>query len=112
MTPLFILLLVIHVSQSEAQTGSCKDILHGFLSGQLSSALGDYQVGALRKEFQQFANNMEQSMNAFKEKMKADFEKKGIRLILTLRFCNISFITYCFFTASFCASGASEMVLY
>jgi hypothetical protein len=86
MTPLLLLILMIHVSQSEVHTGSCKDILHGFLSGQLSSALGDYQVGALRKEFKQFTNSMEISMNVFKEKMKADFEEKGIRLSLSPRF--------------------------
>jgi hypothetical protein len=74
MTPLFILLLVIHVSLSEAQTGSCNDVLHGFLSGRIE---------ALRKEFQ---HNMERSMNALKEKMKTDFEKKGIRLNIALRF--------------------------
>jgi uncharacterized protein YgfB (UPF0149 family) len=93
---------MVQVSQSETQTGSCKDILHGFLSGQLSSALGDYQVGALRKEFQQFTNNMEQSMNEFKKKMKADFERRGITINLSLKdfepfpsFYNLNSSNYC-----------------
>ncbi|XP_056006008.1 short-chain collagen C4-like [Ostrea edulis] len=72
-------LLMVHVSQVETQTGSCKDILHGFLSGQLSSALGDYQIKALKQEFLRFTNTMQRSMNVFKEQMKADFEKKGRR---------------------------------
>ncbi|XP_056006026.1 uncharacterized protein LOC125660312 [Ostrea edulis] len=77
MMPLLTFLLMVHVSQAETQTGSCKDILHGFLSGQLSSALGDYQIKALKQEFLKFTNTMQQSMNVFKEQMKADFEKKG-----------------------------------
>lgn len=68
---------MVHASQSETQTGSCKDILHDILSAQVSSALGDYQIGALKQEFQKFTNNMERSMNAFKKKMKADFERRG-----------------------------------
>ncbi|XP_056006027.1 short-chain collagen C4-like [Ostrea edulis] len=77
MMSLLTFLLMVHVSQAETQTGSCKDILHGFLSGQLSSALGDYQIKALKQEFLKFTNTMQQSMNVFKEQMKADFEKKG-----------------------------------
>ncbi|XP_056006021.1 short-chain collagen C4-like [Ostrea edulis] len=70
-------LLMVHVSQAEMQTGSCKDILHGFLSGQLSSALGDYQIEALKQEFKTFTNTIQRSMNVFKAQMKADTEKKG-----------------------------------
>ncbi|XP_056006017.1 uncharacterized protein LOC125657659 [Ostrea edulis] len=72
MMPLLTFLLMVHVSQAETQTGSCKDILHGILSG-----LGEYQIGALKEEFQRFTNNMERSMNVFKKQMRADFERKG-----------------------------------
>ncbi|XP_056006011.1 uncharacterized protein LOC125657658 isoform X1 [Ostrea edulis] len=77
MIPLLTFLLMVHISQANKETGSCKDILHGFLSGQLSSALGDYQVGALKQQFESFKNTMERSMNTFKEQLKADFERKG-----------------------------------
>lgn len=70
--------LVVHISQVIKETGSSKDILHGFLSGQLSSALGDYQVGALKQQFQSFKNTMKRYMTSFKEEIKADFEIKGI----------------------------------
>ena len=40
-------------------TGSCKDMLQGYLTGQLSSALGAYQVEALRREFKSFTDVME-----------------------------------------------------
>ncbi|XP_048744347.2 short-chain collagen C4-like [Ostrea edulis] len=69
-------LLMIHLLQAETQTESCKDILHGFLSGQLSSALEDYQIKALKQEFKTFTNTMQRSMNVFKEQMKAEFEKR------------------------------------
>jgi hypothetical protein len=75
---LLIVLLVPYASQADTQAGSCKDILHGFLSGQLSSALGDYQIGALKQEFQRFKNSMERSINVLKEQMRADIQKKGL----------------------------------
>ncbi|XP_056006015.1 uncharacterized protein LOC130050320 [Ostrea edulis] len=77
MMRLLTFLLMVHISQTNRETGSCKDILHGFLSGQLSSALGDHQIGALKQQFESFKNSMERSMNTFKKQMKADVEKKG-----------------------------------
>ena len=34
------------VLADDVNTGSCKDMLQGYLTGQLSSALGAYQVEA------------------------------------------------------------------
>jgi hypothetical protein len=78
MVPLLIFLLMVHASQSDTQTESCKDILWGFLSGHSSSAGGHSHIRALKEDFKRFTNAMEQSFNALKEKVKADIEKKGI----------------------------------
>lgn len=55
------------VAQSEENYGSCKNILQGYLTGQMSSALGAYQVEALRREFKSFTDVVEKSMKTFKE---------------------------------------------
>ena len=62
------------IAQAEVNTGSCKDMLQGYLTGQLSSALGAYQVEALRREFKSFTDVIEKSMKDFKEKIDADRE--------------------------------------
>ena len=62
---------------AEVNTGSCKDMLQGYLTGQLSSALGTYQVEALRREFKSFTDIMGKSMNMFKEKINTDL--KGVK---------------------------------
>ena len=62
------------IAQAEVNTGSCKDMLQGYLTGQLSSALGAYQVEALRREFKSFTDVIEKSMTDFKEKIDADRE--------------------------------------
>ena len=67
---------------AEVNTGSCKDMLQGYLTGQLSSALGAYQVEALRREFKSFTDVMEKSMKLFKEKINTDLKAvKGEILI-------------------------------
>lgn len=66
------LLLLVVVTQAETNTGSCKDMLQGYLTGQLSSALGAYQVEALRKEFKSFTDVIEKSIREFKENMKSE----------------------------------------
>lgn len=55
------------VAQSEENYGSCKNILQGYLTEQMSSALGAYQVEALRREFKSFTDVVEKSMKTFKE---------------------------------------------
>lgn len=61
------LLLLVALTQAETNTGNCKDMLQGYLTGQLSSTLGAYQVEALRREFKSFTDVIEKSMKEFKE---------------------------------------------
>ncbi|XP_065925529.1 uncharacterized protein [Magallana gigas] len=65
-------LLLVAATQGETNAGSCKDMLQGYLTGQLSSALGAYQVEALRREFKSFTDVLEKSMKKFKETMKSE----------------------------------------
>ena len=58
-------------------TESCKDMLQGYLTGQATSALATYQVEVLKREFKSFTGLIEESMNTFKEKVKADIRMKG-----------------------------------
>uniref|UniRef100_K1Q746 Short-chain collagen C4-like n=1 Tax=Magallana gigas TaxID=29159 RepID=K1Q746_MAGGI len=58
--------MIFAVVQSEEKAGSCKDMLQGFLTGQLSSALGGYQVEALRREFKNFTDIIEKSIKGLK----------------------------------------------
>lgn len=72
-----ILLLLVAVTQAETNTGGCKDMLQGYLTGQLASALGAYQVEALRREFKGFTDDViEKSMNEFKEKIKSEVKTR------------------------------------
>lgn len=66
------LLLLVVVTQAETNTGSCKEMIQGYLTGQLSSALGAYQVEALRKEFKSFTDVIEKSIRELKENMKSE----------------------------------------
>nr|XP_022294934.1 uncharacterized protein LOC111105053 [Crassostrea virginica] len=52
-------------------------MLQGYLTGQLASALGTYQVEALRREFKSFTDIMEKSMKTLKEEVQADIKIKG-----------------------------------
>ena len=69
-----ITLIVLTTTRAEVNTGSCKDMLQGYLTGQLSSALGAYQVEALRREFKSFSDVIENSMKMFKEKIDTDMK--------------------------------------
>ncbi|XP_078330425.1 uncharacterized protein LOC111103477 [Crassostrea virginica] len=66
-----VLLLVLHISGIWASSNntSYKDLLQGYLTGQLSSALGSYQVEALKREFKSFTGLMEKKFEEFKEKI-------------------------------------------
>ena len=59
---------------AEVNTGSCKDMLQGYLTGQLSSALGAFQVEALKREFKSFTDVMEKSFDLFKNKIGTDMK--------------------------------------
>lgn len=61
------------VVSTETNTGSCKDMLQGYLTGQLSSALG-YQVEALRREFESFSIEVKKALKEVKEKQVADMQ--------------------------------------
>lgn len=54
-------------------------MLQSYLTGQLASALGTYQVEALRREFKSFTEHVEESMKKFKEKTATDRQQmRGI----------------------------------
>ncbi|XP_061178358.1 uncharacterized protein LOC133186999 [Saccostrea echinata] len=78
MTGFHLALVLLHTAQGETQTGSCKDMLQGYLTGQLSSALGVYQVEALRREFKSFTDLIEKSLKEFKEKVNIRSRIKNI----------------------------------
>ncbi|XP_061177852.1 short-chain collagen C4-like [Saccostrea echinata] len=73
-----VLVFLLHKTIGETQTGNCKDMLQGYLTGQLSSALGAYQVEALRREFKSFTGVIEKSMKKFKEEVNASMQDEGI----------------------------------
>lgn len=64
--------VIFAVAQALEKTGSCKDMLQGYLTGQLSSALGAYQVEALRREFKSFTNVIEKTIKELKENVETE----------------------------------------
>lgn len=82
----FILLLITFAgAQAEGDNGNCKEILQGYLTGQLSSALGAYQVEALRREFKSFTEGMEKSMKELEQNVEKKLNNiKSIRPKLSL----------------------------
>lgn len=72
-----VLLLVLHISGIWAASNntSYKDLLQGYLTGQLSSALGSYQVEALKREFKSFTGLMEKKFEEFTEKTENEMNK-------------------------------------
>ena len=82
---IMILFATVQAQTSEPGTGSCKDMLQGYMTGQLSSALGTYQVEALRQEFKSFTDVTEKAIKMFKEEIDADIERyQGENLALKL----------------------------
>lgn len=71
-----ILLVFVAALPAETNTGSYKDMLQGYLTGQLSSALGVYQVEALRRKFKSFTDVIEKSLKEFKENMKSEVKTR------------------------------------
>nr|XP_022292587.1 uncharacterized protein LOC111103541 [Crassostrea virginica] len=72
-----VLLLVIHISGiwAASDNTSCKDILQGYLNGQLSSVLGSYQIEALKREFKSFTGLIEKNIEELKEKIETEINK-------------------------------------
>ena len=87
-----LLILLIHVKafvivETESQNRSCKDMLQGYLTGQLTSALGHYQVEALKREFKSFTDVIKKAIKVFPEKVGVDLMKPvGKLFINTIRF--------------------------
>ncbi|XP_052704118.1 short-chain collagen C4-like [Crassostrea angulata] len=75
MIAVFFVMLAISLAGAETNTETCKDMLQGYLTGQLSSGLGTYQVEVLRREFKSFTEHVEESMRVFKETVKSDKQK-------------------------------------
>lgn len=50
-------------------------MLQGYMTGQLASALGSYQVEALRREFKSFTDHVKESIKLVKEKTATDIRK-------------------------------------
>ena len=74
----YLLFVTIFVTvRTETCTGSCKDMLQGYLTGQASSALATYQIEALKREFKSFTGLIEESMNTFKQKIQQDIRTQG-----------------------------------
>lgn len=62
------------VVSADTNKESCKDMLQGYLTGQLSSAPGAYQIEALRREFQSFSIEVKKALKEVKEKQVADMQ--------------------------------------
>ena len=74
MIGILITIMMLATTRADVNTGSCKDMLQGYLTGQLSSALGAYQVEALRRELKSFTEVMEKSFKLFKNKIGTDMK--------------------------------------
>lgn len=70
---ILIFLMLSVVVSADTSKESCKDMLQGYLTGQLSSALG-YQVEALRREFESFSIEVKKALKEVKEKQVADMQ--------------------------------------
>lgn len=70
-----ILLIPVIDAAAETNSGSCKEMLQGYLTGQLASALGAYQLEALRREFKSVTDQIEKSLKEIKEKTEIDAQK-------------------------------------
>lgn len=67
-----IFLMFIAVVSAETNHESCKEMLQGYLTGQLSPALGAYQIEALRRKFESFSNDVKKTLKEVKENQVAD----------------------------------------
>ncbi|XP_011447000.3 uncharacterized protein [Magallana gigas] len=90
------------VVYAETNKESCKDLLQGYLTGQLSSALGRYQVKALRRDFESFSSDVKKALKEVKEKQVAD--------IKTIQEIQNSSIVYIRWGKKTCPSHAEQVV--
>ncbi|XP_048765068.2 uncharacterized protein LOC125672888 [Ostrea edulis] len=64
----FVFLLMVDTCGADTQSDSWKDMLRGYLSGQLSSS---YHTEAFRHEFRKFINIVDKKMKTWKEEIKS-----------------------------------------
>lgn len=72
------LLMSVAIAQAGTKNGSYKNMLQGYLTGQLSSALGAYQIEALKKEIKSFTDVIDKSIKEFKGNMKSEVKTRKI----------------------------------
>ncbi|KAK3109191.1 hypothetical protein FSP39_025063 [Pinctada imbricata] len=81
---LFVIIGISHVkcqTDSDAyigDTGSCKDMLQGFINGQLASTLGTLQMENMRTEFMRSLKDKDSEIKALRqdlESLRSDNEK-------------------------------------
>ena len=91
-----VLLLMLHISGIWAASNntSYKEMIQGYLTGQLSSVLGSYQVETLKREFKSFTGLMEKNFQDFKENIEIEMNKIKDRTSTTKEFSNIKSIIY------------------
>lgn len=77
---LAIMLVLIAATPTKTNAESCKNMLQGYLTGQLSSALGAYQVDALRREFKSFTDVVEKSIKELRENMNSTVKSRKIKI--------------------------------
>nr|XP_022292474.1 short-chain collagen C4-like [Crassostrea virginica] len=68
---------MLHISGIWAASNntSYKEMIQGYLTGQLSSVLGSYQVETLKREFKSFTGLMEKNFQDFKENIGIEMNK-------------------------------------
>ena len=57
-----------------ATPGSCRDLLQGYLTGRLSSAVGGNQIEALRRQIKTNNDVMTKTIDELKKQFKADLQ--------------------------------------
>ncbi|XP_062616599.1 uncharacterized protein LOC134278302, partial [Saccostrea cucullata] len=69
----FSILLLLHTVEGKTQVGTCKRLLQGYLTGQLSSAL---EIEFLKQEYRRFTEVIEKSVKKLEGRVNASFRKE------------------------------------
>ena len=71
----------------EATPESCRDLLQGYLTGRLSSAVGGNQIEALRRQIRTNNDVMTKTIDELKKQFKADLQMiRGVFLFGCLKY--------------------------
>ena len=91
-----VLLLMLHISGIWAASNNTnyKEMIQGYLTGQLSSVLGSYQLETLKREFKSFTGLMEKNFQDFKENIGIEMNKIKDRTWANKESSNIKSIIY------------------